>query len=241
LLAFRGSGGILDPVPFSADSLAQAAARTMSQSDSGVAAAGSGPWAEARRWADWAGEVRVNLVRLVALTVFYGYHLINVYAYPDDPSVAGRYHRMITLLVLAWGCGALALHYCLTNRWTPPALKYVATACDTLLITAALMLGRDPRSTLSVLYFLVVAAAALRLSLPLVYTATAANMAAYAFFLGYVKYRLQLPDDQRLPRPQQVIFLLALAVLGLLVGQVVRQTRQLVQGSLSTRLPNPEG
>jgi hypothetical protein len=86
--------------------------------------------------AGWDGEVRVNLVRLAALAVFYGHHLTNVYWFQDDPSLTARYHRTITLLVLAWGCGALALHFCLLHRWTPPALKYVATACDTLLITS---------------------------------------------------------------------------------------------------------
>jgi hypothetical protein len=188
------------------------------------------PWADAQRIESWAGEVRVNLIRLVALVGFYGHHLVNVYLYRDDPSVAGRYHTAVTALVLAWASGVLVLHVCLTRRWVPPWLKYAATAWDLVLITALLVLGRDPRSMLSVLYFLVIGAAALRLSLPLVYAATLGALAAYLFFLGYVRFWLELPAEQRLPRPQQVVFLLGLAVAGLLAGQGVRQARRLLAG-----------
>jgi len=99
-----------------------------------------------------------------------------------------------------------------------------------LLVTALLVIGRDPKSTLAVLTFLVIIAAALRLSLPLVYAATLGAMAAYAFFLGYVRFGLHVADNERLSRPQQIVFLLALGAAGLLAGQVVRQVRRLLQG-----------
>src|SRR4051812_33964521 len=44
-------------------------------------------WDDARRLEAWAGEVRVNLVRVAALVAFYGYHLLNVYALSDDPAL----------------------------------------------------------------------------------------------------------------------------------------------------------
>jgi hypothetical protein len=187
-------------------------------------------WADAQRLESWAGEVRVNLIRLGALIAFYGRHLVNVYLYRDDPTIAGSYHQAVTAVVLAWAAGLLGLHACLTRRWVPPALKYLATAWDTVLLTVVLIIGRDPMSTLSVLYFLVIAAAPLRLSLPLVYFATGAAAAGYLFFLGYVRFWLQLPEEQRLSRPRQVVFLLALSVAGFLAGQVVRQARRLVAG-----------
>ena len=104
-------------------------------------------------------------------------------------------------------------------------------AWDILLITTLLMVGGDGRSMLAVLYVLVIVAAPLRLSLPLVWTATLGAMAGYAFFLGYVRWRMELPIEQRLSRPQQVVFLLALGAAGLLAGQFVRQCRRLVYGS----------
>src|SRR5262249_28644646 len=90
-------------------------------------------------------------------------------------------------------------------RNLPPALKYVTTAWDIVLITLLLMLTRDPKTMLAVLYFLVVAAAGLRFSLPLVYVATLGTMAAYLYFLGYVRFWLQLAVEQRLSRPQQIV------------------------------------
>ncbi|MGH7174498.1 MAG: hypothetical protein ACRELF_03885 [Gemmataceae bacterium] len=188
-------------------------------------------WNAAQRLEGLAGEVRVNLIRLVALVAFYGHHLVNVFLIRDDPSLKGAYHTVVTTLVLAWALAVLIIHYCLMRRWIPPVLKYVVTVWDILLITTLLMAGGDGRSGLAVLYFLVIVAAPLRLSLPLVWTATLGTMAGYAFFLGFVRWRLELPIQQRLSRPQQVVYVLALGAAGLLAGQFVRQCRRLVYGT----------
>jgi hypothetical protein len=187
-------------------------------------------WADAQRIESWAGEVRVNLIRLAAIIVFYGHHLVNVYFFRDDKSLPGSYHSAVTGLVLAWSIAVLAIYLCLSRRWVPPALKYLATAWDIILVTALLIVTRDPKTMLAVLYFLVIESAGLRLSLPLVYTATLGSMAAYAFFLGYVRYWLEIRAADRLSRPNQVVFLLALGAAGILTGQVVRQARRLLGG-----------
>ena len=51
-----------------------------------------------------------------------------------------------------------------------------------------LTIADGPRSPLVVAYFLVIALAALRLSLPLMWMATLGSMAGYLFLLGYVDY-----------------------------------------------------
>lgn len=191
---------------------------------------GVDPWPDVQRIESWAGEVRVNFLRLVALVAFYSHHLVNVYWHRDDPTVGGPYHEAVTTLVLAWSAEVAGLHLCLTRRWVPSWLKFAATAADLVLVTALLLLGRDPKTMLAVLYLLVVVAAALRLSLSLVAFATAGAVAGYLFFLGFVRFWLQLPDWQRLSRPQQVVFLLAIAVTGLLAGQYVRQARRVSRG-----------
>ncbi|MBL8792842.1 MAG: hypothetical protein JNM56_02960 [Planctomycetia bacterium] len=192
-------------------------------------------WEDARRIEAWAGEVRVNLVRLAALVAFYGHHLLNVYVlHPDDASIRGAFHTAVTGLIVAWTGSVLALHYCLSRRWVPPALKFVAVAWDILMITALLVIlahqAHEPKSWLAVLYLLVVATAPLRLSLPLVWMATLGSMAAYLGYLGYLKYGLEVPDEARLSRPNQVIFELALGAAGIIAGQMVRQARRLTQG-----------
>jgi hypothetical protein len=184
----------------------------------------------ARRIEAWAGETRVNLIRLAAIVAFYGHHLVNVYILRDDPTVAGSYHLAVTALTLAWASAVVVIHFCLARRWLPPALPYAVTAWDIVLVTALLVLTRDPFTALAALYFLVIAAAPLRLSLGVVYAATLGSMAAYAFFLGYVKYGLEVPDGRRLSRPNQIIFLLALGGAGLLAGQMVRQAARLARG-----------
>jgi hypothetical protein len=79
-------------------------------------------WADARRLEAWAGEVRVNLIRLVAVLAFYGHHLVNVFVIRDDPSLQGDYHTAVTAAVVAWSAGIMALSICLARRWVPPSL-----------------------------------------------------------------------------------------------------------------------
>src|SRR5207253_8747637 len=109
-------------------------------------------------------------------------------------------------------------------------LKYLVTAWDLVLITALLVLSRDPRTRLPVLYFLVIAAAPLRLALPLVYVATFGAMAGYLFFLGYLRFWLEVPKPEPPGPINEVIFVLALGAAGILAGQVVRQARRVVYG-----------
>ncbi len=194
-------------------------------------------WEDARRLEAWAGETRVNLIRSIALVVFYANHLLYVYVYGKDQAAGGSFHAAVTALVLAWTIGILVLHTCLTRRWVPPALKYIVTAWDLLLLTTLLLASPEgPRSTLMVLYFVVLAAAPLRLSLPLVVMTTLASMASALIVLWhYVFFRITASkyysaDFDRIPRVNEVLFLLALGTAGLLAGQVVRQARRLVAG-----------
>jgi hypothetical protein len=194
-------------------------------------------WADARRVESWAGEFRINLIRLIAIAGFYGYHLLDTYLLrPDDEEIVGRYHTQITILALAWAVGALAMHLYLVNRWVPAALKYIATAWDLVMVTALLMIGQDPHNLLTALYVVVIAAAALRLDLTLIYGSTMAGMLAFLFFHGYIRYWLEFAASRRLSHAQQTLFLLALVVTGLIAGQVVRQARRLAQGHAVTVL-----
>ncbi len=195
-------------------------------------------WDDARRLEAWAGEIRVNLLRVAALVVFYGHHLLNAYVLSNDPALRGAYSAAVTAIVVAWSVGAFALHLCLTRRWVPPGLKYAASFGDLALVTALLVAGGEgPRTPLALLYFVVVAAAPLRLSLRLVTATTTGAMAAAAVALGhYVFFRVgqaayyAADSPYRVPRAHEVIFLLALGACGLLAGQSVRQARRLVAG-----------
>lgn len=183
----------------------------------------------------WAGEVRLNLVRLAAVILFYAYHLANVYVSREEQELSGAFHVCVTALVMVWSVGAVVLWLYLSRRWVPPALKYIVTAWDTVLITTLLVLARDPRSPLVILFFLLIAAAPLRLSIRLVCTTTLLALGAYGFLLGHyafyvVGYERYYGGPAQIPRTQEVIFALGLVAAGILAGQVVRQARRLVDG-----------
>ena len=192
-------------------------------------------WADACRLESWAGEVRVNLLRAVALIAFYGHHLFNLWT--KDTAITPEYNAAVTAVVFAWVLAVFVLHVCLSRRWVPPALKYFATFWDLALITALLIASPDgPRSPLIFLYFVVLSASPLRLSLALVQVTTFATWAAalvalghYVFFRhGWAAYRAA--EGVRIPRTSEVIFALAVGAAGLFAGQVVRQARRLVHG-----------
>ena len=196
-------------------------------------------WDDARRLEAWAGETRVNLIRAAALMGFYAYHLLNVFVLSDDPTLRQNYNLKVTSVVLAWTLAVGAIYVCLLRRWVPPALKYVATFYDLAMISILLLADRaaGPHSPLLFLYFLVIAAAPLRLSLKLVYASTLGAMAAAALMMGCYVFALigqaeyyAAGSPWKVPRPSEIVFLLSLGAAGLLAGQVVRQAKRLVQG-----------
>jgi hypothetical protein len=199
---------------------------------------GTDRWDDARRLEAWAGEVRVNLIRTVALVAFYGNHLLNLAFFTPALRKEGAYNIAVTIVVVGWLAAIGALHFCLTRRIVPPTLKYVSTFWDLALITALLITSPDgPHSPLVLLYFPVVAASSLRLSLRLVVTTTFGAMAAALLQLGhYVFLRVgasayyAASSGYRVDRTAEVIFFLALGATGLVAGQCVRQARRLVAG-----------
>jgi hypothetical protein len=194
-------------------------------------------WDDARRIEAWAGEVRVNLIRLAAIVAFYGYHLINVFLVSGNEGLRGTYHATVTTLVMAWAATVMLLYFCLSRRYVPPWLKYASTLWDIFLITGLIALTKDkPTSPLLVLYFVVIASSGLRLSLRLVYAATLGSIAAYLFLLGFYAFWVigaeayYGKEGFRIPRSHEVIFVLALGATGICAGKVVRQARRLVEG-----------
>jgi hypothetical protein len=187
-----------------------------------------GRWGDLQRIESWAGEIRVNFIRMAALLAFYGYHLANVYLIsPDDASIRGAFHLKVTALVVIWGFAGMLLHFCLSRRWCPPGLKYASTVLDLTLVTLLLEVWGGAASHLSILYFPIIAASALRLSLRLVWVSTLGALLAWVLILGYSKFYIRAPVPAR---TAQIIFGLGLGATGLVAGQIVRQARRLAQG-----------
>src|SRR4051794_34886816 len=81
-------------------------------------------WLDARRPEAWAGELRVNLVRLLAIVLFYGRHLVEFYLAAPGAPMRGVYHVRVTVIVLAWATAAVALHLLLSRRRLPEPLPF---------------------------------------------------------------------------------------------------------------------
>ncbi len=207
-------------------------------------------WFVAQRWQQYTGEVRANLLRIVAVGTFYLIHLgtylssqgkLPSWSSPfgagglqlaEQGQVDQRFHVMVTLLAVAWIMVAAGIHLSLRARVFPTWISLVATLCDVLFLTSILMIAAGPRSPLIVGYFLIIVLAALRFDLQLVRVTTFASVAGYLCVLGYAKWPATFGGDPALdltvPRYHQMIVIVSLALTGVFVGQVVRRARALL-------------
>src|SRR6185503_9028121 len=88
-----------------------------------------------------------------------------------------------------WAGVAGAVHLVLSRRIHPPAMKFITSLLDVLMITLLCAIADDPQipriTPLLLLYFAAIAAAPLRLSLPVVYVTTASCVLGYLSLLAY--------------------------------------------------------
>lgn len=193
------------------------------------------PWAEIERLESWAGEVRVNLIRLVAILALYTHHLLNVY-WLNASNIDTAFHVRATLLAMSWAVVVAAIYFVLRMGLSHPAIKYLATGWDITMIFALVSMAGQPRGAFLMLFLLPIAAAVLRLSLSLVYVATAGAAFGYLATLAHYAWIVVGNDayyadaELRIPRSEQVIVLLVFLTAGLLAGQAVRQTRRIARG-----------
>lgn len=201
--------------------------------------AASQDWDQSLRPEAWAGEIRVNLIRLAAIVLFYGRHLVEWFLAAPGAPIRGRYHLAVTGLVLLWTVLALLLHGWLSRRYFEPWMKYLAIAVDGLMITLLCILAGGPRTPLVLVYFGLIASSPLRLSIRAVYFATAVAMVGYLILLGHYAWyqigfrRYYATPELRIPRSEEIITLLAMLVCGLFAGQIVRQIRRIAATQMS--------
>lgn len=221
----------------------------MSASDDhrGDARSAERQWYIVGRWQEYEGEARANLLRIIGIGVFYAVELLNYYGlrlgWLELPPVEGvdqRFHQAVTAVAAAWVLTSLGVLFCLRRQIFPAGLKYFSTAVDIVSLTTVLMLADGPRSPLVVGYFLIVALAGLRFSLPLVWSATCGSLVAYLFLLGYAKWFAAPERNLRVERYQQLIMVLAIGLSGIVLGQIVRRVRHMAEDYAARRSSAPE-
>lgn len=188
-------------------------------------------WYIVGRWEEYEGETRVNLLRLAAVAAFYAIELINYHGINlgsiQLPKVSDRaFHQTVTAIAAAWVLLGVGVHLWLRRHLMPEALKYVATCLDVVLLTLLLMVADGPKSPLVVGFFLIPAMATLRFQLRLVWFATIAAMLGYFWLLGWAIW-IQGARDIRVPRYHELIFCTALAMSGIIQGQVIRRVKSI--------------
>jgi hypothetical protein len=201
-------------------------------------------WFIVGRWQEFEGEGRANLLRVVGIALFYAIELINYHGlhlgFLEMAKVVDRpFHMTVTGLAVAWTLLALGVRLCLQLRVFPAALKFITTAADLLFLTTILLVADGPRSPLVVGYLVILALAALRLNLPLIRFATAGAVVCYLALLGNARWLAT--TDLRVPRYQQLIFLLAVVLTGIVLGQVIRRVRQVAEDYARRAPLNPPG
>jgi len=197
---------------------ATASARTESAADR--------QWYIVGRWQEYEGEARANLVRVLAVIAFYVVQLVHFYGYSDRGPEEAAFHQKATAIAAAWTILSVAVLFCLRAHVFPAVLKYVSTACDLVLLTALIALAAGPQSALVRAFPVVIALAALRFSLGLVWFTTLGSMAGYMALVG-LRDNVWFDARHAVPPPEQLLTLLCFGLTGIIVGQVIRRVRSL--------------
>ncbi len=220
-----------------------------SETEQGAPSDAQRHWFIVGRWQEYDGEWRSNLLRTIAIAAFYVIELLNYYGLNlgwlhIEQTVDRQFHLIASALAAAWVFVAFGTFYCLRIGVFPAALKYLTTGCDILLLTTLLTVADGPRSPLVVGYFLLLAVAALRLELRLVWFATLGSIAGYLFLIGFARWLYVMEDlrqrDLTVPRYAQLIMLVALAMTGITLGQLIRRVKAIAE-DYSRRLAAARG
>lgn len=187
------------------------------------------------RWLEYEGEMRVALLRVVLIALFYVVQLYHFLMLSDRSVAEQIFHRQATYLAAAWFFVSLGVLVALSRHWLPRSMKYLTAGLDVVFLTAIAALGSGPASPLVFGYGLLITQAGLRGSLPLVWFATLSAMVGY---LALVAMR----DDSWLdahhvtPVIEQLVVQLTLAATGIVVGQLVRLPRRVSEEMLKLQM-----
>lgn len=201
-------------------------------------------WFIVGRWQEYEGEGRTNLLRALAVAIYYAVHLVNYFNYhsfynESPPPEYLQFHTNCTYLAAGWLFLSLAVLVSLQRQYLPSYLKYVVATIDLLLLTALIALHGGPASPLASVYFLLIGLAGLRFSLSLIWLTTAGSLLS---FLALVWKFDKVPFDTEHPVPiiNQLVMLVGLVMMGVIVGQLVRRVRGIAE-DFRERMERAEG
>ncbi len=196
-------------------------------------------WYIVGRRQEYEGEARANLFRVIAVAGFYAVQLVNFSFLSSHTAANLAFQRTITLVCAAWLFIALAVLVAQLRKFFPPLLKHFSVCADLLLVTATCSAGSGPASPLVFVFFLIIAMAALRFSLSLIWTTTTGAIACYLFLLGQADSSW-FDDVHVIPVVNQMVIMLCMALTGIVLGQMIRRVRWMANQFAENRsITNP--
>lgn len=182
-------------------------------------------WYIVRRWLEYDGESRANLLRIIAIGGFYLVQLVQFYALEQQSAGAVPFQQRATALAVAGTIVALGVTLCLRRHIFPAALKYVSATCDIVLVAALVWLAGGPTSPSTRAFFVVIALAALRFDLGLIWFSTLGCLVAYEGLVGWADPKW-FDAEHAVPVVDNLLMLVSLGLTGIILGQVIRRVRQ---------------
>ena len=195
-------------------------------------------WFVFQRIQDVKSASRINLLRIVAILVFYGIVLTRYITNdaPEADSVFTDYMWSSTRICGAWLFASVFVWIALYLRAFPPIVKYVTTFCDVILLTAIISVGTKAESNLIVIYFLLVAATFMRYSVPLVLFTTACSIFGYLTLVYNTPHFWDRPEGVDFPYVEMARVVAGLCMMALIGWQLIRGCRHGLQISIESNL-----
>ena len=189
-------------------------------------------WHIASRWQEFEGEMRSAVLRALLVVVFYAIQLVHYLTLQEVAEPDRVFHRQVTMAAIGWLFLSISILIALRGGFMPPILKYISTAIDLSLVTILAWLSHGPSSPLVLALFLVLALAALRFRIGLIWFATIGAMVSYMLLVGSVDTSW-FDASHATPLLTQAITVCSIASTGIVLGQIVRTPRRMADAFLS--------
>ncbi|NLF71044.1 MAG: serine/threonine protein kinase [Candidatus Anammoximicrobium sp.] len=178
------------------------------------------PWSQSRRVWRWARQQPGLAATWAAVAVFYFYHSV-CYWILQLPEQTVQFNLAATALCAAWCLGAWIFQRRLRRSGRPVVLFLWAT-WDVLLLTIFLFTTDSAKSSLALLYHVLVAFSVLRFRADLVGYVTVLSLLGY---LAHVAYTVAYLPELELNFREVFPFALSLTVIGLIQYLALRRVR----------------
>ncbi len=185
-------------------------------------------WTVAQRWFEYEGEIRVAVMRVTLVAGLYGLQLLNHYVFSSHSAEELSFHQHASLLASVGLFLSLIVLVALIRRFFPLQLKFATCLADISLLTLTASLASGPASPLVGIYFLLIATAAMRCSITLIWVATVASLVGYMALVGMADEHW-FDADHTTPPVTQLVVLATLTATGWMSVQLVKMIGQAAQ------------